>query len=333
MCVESPTKDCKFCLLLTPKQKAQVATPSYKPKKEKRDAKKAELSSPSKDGTLVDPSIISVIGAVSDKVSVSSPLESAPEKKLKKDKPSAPKSKKTVEKSTDKKMEELDKKWSDRFNRLEVLLMSKSFPPTFSSAVKVTPTHSPPSTIGKDTEPFFQPTSSERTGQDFSAMHQSASQLRTETTTTSSERTGLGSSALLHQPSSQLRSDLPQPESSPKRTVSDFSAAKHQSTSQLTSDRPRIRHKSALVLTPLLSSISRSSQLSSDRHRPQVSERTGTDSSAPRHQSTSQLASHRPHLHRPSSSVPTDTGSPHLHRQRKDSASSCSSEASSELCD
>ena len=206
-CVESPTKDCKFCLFLTPEQKAQLATPSYKLKKEKRDTKKAELSSPSKDGTLVDPSTISVIGAVSDKVSVSSPPESVPEKKPKKDKPSAPKPKKTVEKSIDKNMEELDKKWSDRFNRLEALLMSKSFPPTFSSAVKVTPTHSPPSTIGKDTEPFFQPTSSEHTGQDSSAMHQSASQLSTETTTTSSERTGLGSSAVKHQSSSQLSYD------------------------------------------------------------------------------------------------------------------------------
>ena len=155
MCVESPTKDCKFCLLLTPEQKLRLATPSYKLKKEKRDAKKAELSSPSKDGTLVDPSTVSVIGAVSDKASVSSPPESVPEKKAKKDKPSATKPKKTVERSSDKKMEELDRKWSDRFNRLEAVLMSKSFPPTFSSAVKVTPTHSPPSTVSKDTEPFF----------------------------------------------------------------------------------------------------------------------------------------------------------------------------------
>ena len=110
--------------------------------------------------------------------------------------------------------------------------MSKSFPPTFSSAVKVTPTHSPLSTISKDSEPFFQPTSTERTGQD--------------------------SSALLHQLSSQLRANLPQRESSPKRTVSDFSATKYPSTSQLASDRPRLdSSQNALGLTPLLSSISR----------------------------------------------------------------------------
>ena len=112
-----------------------------------------------------------------------------------------------------------------RFNCLESLLLSKNFPLTFSSAVKVAPSHSPPSLISKDNEPFFQPTSSERTGQDFSALHQSASQLVSQPVD-SSERTGQGSSALLQQPSSQLGSDPPQ-EPSPKPTVSDFSASKH----------------------------------------------------------------------------------------------------------
>ena len=60
-CVESPTTECKFCMLLTPEQKAQLATPSYKLKKGKRDAKKAELSSPAKDSTLVDPATVSVL--------------------------------------------------------------------------------------------------------------------------------------------------------------------------------------------------------------------------------------------------------------------------------
>ena len=162
-------------------------------------------------------------------------------------------------------MEELDQKWSDRFNRLEALIMSKTFQPTFSSTVKVAPSHSPPATTSKDNEPFFQPTSSERTGQDFSALHQSASQLVSQTTA-SSERTGQGSSASLHQPSSQLRSDPQQQDSSPKRTVSDFSAAKHQSTSQLVSDRPRPDSSS---------------------------KRTGSDSSAVKHQSSSHLSSNR----------------------------------------
>ena len=70
----SPEAECKFCLLLTPEQKAQLATPSYKLKKEKREVKKLDISSaPSKDGTLVDPATVSVIGAVSDSASVASP--------------------------------------------------------------------------------------------------------------------------------------------------------------------------------------------------------------------------------------------------------------------
>ena len=110
-CVETPTSDCKFCLLLTPEQKAQLAAP-YKLKKEKRDAKKAELSSPSKDDTLVDPATVSGIGAVSESVSVASPASTVSDKKPKKEKPSTYKSKKTVENSSDQKMEELDQKWS-----------------------------------------------------------------------------------------------------------------------------------------------------------------------------------------------------------------------------
>ena len=120
-CVESPELECKFCLLLTPEQKAQLATPSCKLKKEKREAKKLDISStPSKDSPLVDPATVSVIGAVSDTASISSPPSTIPEKKVKKDKLSTSKSKKSTEKlTTDKKMEELDQKWLDRFNRLE----------------------------------------------------------------------------------------------------------------------------------------------------------------------------------------------------------------------
>ena len=112
--------------------------------------------------------------------------------------------------------------------------MSKTFQPTFPSAVKVTPSHSPPANVPKDTDPFFQPTSSERTGTDFSARHQSASQLGLDTLT--SACTGKDFSASQHQSHSQLRSNLHRPESSPKRTDTDSSATKHQSTSQLRSD-------------------------------------------------------------------------------------------------
>ena len=177
-CVETPQSECKLCIVLTPDKLAQLATPSYKLKKEKLEAKKLE-STPSKDSSLVDPSTIAVIGAVSEAGTVISPCTVVPEKKAKKDKPSTSKVKKSAARKSvsDSKYDELDKKWTDRFNKLEALLMAKTFQPTFSSAVKVTPSHSPPATIPKDSEPFFQPTSAGHTVTDSSAfMHKSASQ-------------------------------------------------------------------------------------------------------------------------------------------------------------
>ena len=65
-CVENAhSTDCRFCNLLTPDQKAQLATPSYNFKKEECEAKKLESDSasatPVKDAvnspnpSLVDP--------------------------------------------------------------------------------------------------------------------------------------------------------------------------------------------------------------------------------------------------------------------------------------
>ena len=62
--------------------------------------------------------------------------------------------------SADTRIEELDQKWSDRFNRLEALLLAKTLDkpePTFGM-VKVTPTTSPPVGITISTEPFIRPT-------------------------------------------------------------------------------------------------------------------------------------------------------------------------------
>ena len=123
--------DCKFCNSLTPEQRAQLATPSYKLKKEKREAKHLDSTTPTDDSSLVDPASVSVIGVVGDSTCTQSPTL-PPEKKVKKDKPTA-KSKKATSSTTDNKISELDQKWSERFNRLEALIMSKSFQPTFSS--------------------------------------------------------------------------------------------------------------------------------------------------------------------------------------------------------
>ena len=59
--------------------------------------------------------------------------------------------------SADARIEELDQKWSDRFNRLEALLLVKTLDkpePTFGT-VKITPTTSPPVGITRTSEPFI----------------------------------------------------------------------------------------------------------------------------------------------------------------------------------
>ena len=52
------TTNCTFCNVLTPDQRAQHATPSYIVKKEKREAKKLETATPTKDSS----SFIGVVG-------------------------------------------------------------------------------------------------------------------------------------------------------------------------------------------------------------------------------------------------------------------------------
>ena len=86
-CVENKdTTTCKFCLALTPDQITQIFTPPYKLKKEKREARKSETATPTKEmSELEDPTNVSVIGIVGQQDSVKSPSSSVPpEKKPKK---------------------------------------------------------------------------------------------------------------------------------------------------------------------------------------------------------------------------------------------------------
>ena len=157
-CVETTPAPCRHCDALTADQKAQLSTPSYKLKKEKREAK---TSTPAKDSdtlspTLVDPALVSVVGVVDGQgTSGASGLSGPEEKKKKSDKKSDKKSStsskpvkpeksvkssssrptsssstadqgKSIPPSTDSRFSDLDKKWSDRFNRLEALLMAKT---------------------------------------------------------------------------------------------------------------------------------------------------------------------------------------------------------------
>ena len=63
--------------------------------------------------------------------------------------------------STDQRFNDLDQKWSDRFNQLEALLLARTLDqpqqdPTFGT-VKVVPAHSPPASVIRS-EPFIRPT-------------------------------------------------------------------------------------------------------------------------------------------------------------------------------
>ena len=68
---------------------------------------------------------------------------------------------KPITSTTDTKIADLDKKWSDRFNRLEALLLAKTLDPPRDpvfSTVKVTPPHAPPANVVR-TDPFLKPAS------------------------------------------------------------------------------------------------------------------------------------------------------------------------------
>ena len=86
-CVENPqSSDCQICNAFTSDQRRQLSTPSYRLKKEKRETKKLEAPPPQDNEELVDPSNVSVIGAVDNQASVKSPVSAPPpDKKPKKD--------------------------------------------------------------------------------------------------------------------------------------------------------------------------------------------------------------------------------------------------------
>ena len=79
-CVKNPqSSDCKICNAFSEEQRLQLATPSYRIKKEKREAKKLEAT-PAKDSEeLIDPASVSVIGPVEKPSTSKSPVEAPPD--------------------------------------------------------------------------------------------------------------------------------------------------------------------------------------------------------------------------------------------------------------
>ena len=167
---------------------------------------------PTEVSSLVDPFTVSVIGVVGDATSEKSPAM-PPEKNIKKDKaPTKAKKEKASTSASDDRISQLDQKWSERFNRLEALLLSKSLQPTFSSEVRVSPSHSPPANVARDTEPFFQPTN------------------RTKDVSSTPQRTGPDSTATKQKSAGKLQSEHHRPKSSTGRTGPDTATVRSKST-------------------------------------------------------------------------------------------------------
>ena len=221
--------DCTVCNSLIEEQRLQLSTPSYRLKKEKRELNKSADNTPQKDSdssSLIHSSSVTVVGAVDGQGMVQSPGSSSGTKK-KTSNPSDKKvssSKQSKEKpvksptsnphrsSTDARIEELDQKLSDGFNRLEALLLAKTLDkpePTFGT-VKVTPTISPPVVITTSTEPFIRPTeilqATDLAGTDHSPQRQATDKSLSSTSTKQLTSDLHGSSQIVVKPQSTGKS-------------------------------------------------------------------------------------------------------------------------------
>ena len=178
--------DCQICKSFTPAQIHQLATPTYKERKERSEQKRAEGNA-STTPTLVDPSEVTLLGRVScDK---SSPVDSTPKKNKRSDGSPRSSKRKHSSKPTSDDLKSLDDKWSERFSRLEAMLINQSF------AVPVRPVTS--ASVVPREHPFFDPgastsvMSSEGTGD--VAMQLTATQPPLGVPGTEAERDGVES--------------------------------------------------------------------------------------------------------------------------------------------
>ena len=115
-CIEK--KQCQICDNFSEDQKKQLATPTYRARKELQ-----KTSSPSQ---AVDPADVTILveskGETSDR-------GKTPSKKLKKSSHKSPSKKKASKTSVDFQadLKSMDDKWSERFARLEAMFLAKSF--------------------------------------------------------------------------------------------------------------------------------------------------------------------------------------------------------------
>ena len=131
-------KDCPICKAFTPEQVQQLATPTYRERKNKD--KKTVSASPTP--TLVDPSHVSVLGKVEGEKTVVQPETTPAGKKKKRNNspkysPRSSKKKPSISsRPSSEDLKNLDDKWAERFARLEAMLVSKSFAVPVEPVVK-----------------------------------------------------------------------------------------------------------------------------------------------------------------------------------------------------
>ena len=158
-------KPCTICDSFSEEQKRQLATPTYRVRKELQK----KTSSPSQ---VVDPADVTVLGEVESKGD-SSDRGETPSKKAKKSSHKSP-SKKKAGKSTDfhAELKSIDDKWAECFSRLEAMFLAKSF------SVPVEPVQKSVVTV---TERPFIPPVQQPTG--FTGQKQTTSERQTQLAT------------------------------------------------------------------------------------------------------------------------------------------------------
>ena len=146
-------KPYSFCDILTPEQKLQISTPSYQKKKERREQRTAlaDKSTENVSETLVDPSLVSMVGVAStENKAMKSPETTTKDKQKKKH--CTPVKKSTI----DAKFASMDQKWSERFSGLEALFLSKSMEKSdLTFQTEKMPAKTPPAGAVKVSEPFI----------------------------------------------------------------------------------------------------------------------------------------------------------------------------------
>ena len=141
-------KDCPICRALNPEQIEQLATPTYRTRKEKEQKKKVSACPVSLTPTLVDPSQVHVLGQVEGEKAGKSTETTPAGKKKRPDKSPKPSNKKCSSKPMSSDLKSLDEKWFQRFARIKAMLLAKSFAVPVELVKK-------PAAVVTSAQPFF----------------------------------------------------------------------------------------------------------------------------------------------------------------------------------